>query len=202
MSCKSDNYNDFSHISKRQHGRLAAVSRLSPKRLMAQLFCLMSLFIMVPAQAQMLIGFVDIPYLIDKAPQAIDAAKRLESEFAPREEKIKQLKQDLKQVQSLIRDQEESDDEERIKSLKLEAHKKERRLKLEEQEFREQLNIRKNSEFKKIRVIVLEAIAAFGKSKGYDLIVSDGVLYAKDSVDVTKKILQNLQRLAKSKKQP
>ena len=29
------------------------------------------------------IGFVDIPYLIDRAPQALEAEQRLEAEFAP-----------------------------------------------------------------------------------------------------------------------
>ncbi len=81
------------------------------------------------------------------------------------------------------------------KDLEREAQKRERQIKRDEMEFREQLNIRKNSEFKKIRLIVLEAISKFAKVNNYDLIVSDGVLYATDTVDVTDRILQQLHRL-------
>ncbi len=63
-----------------------------------------------------------------------------------------------------------------------------------EQDFREELNIQKNSEFKNVRVLVLEAIADFGKRENYDLIVSDGVLFANPRVDVTERILESLDR--------
>jgi Skp family chaperone for outer membrane proteins len=42
---------------------------------------------------------------------------------------------------------------------------------------------------------VLEAIKTFAAQNHYDLIVSDGVLYVKESVDITDKILKNLQKL-------
>ena len=147
-------------------------------------------FISWPVKAEILIGFVDIPYLIDKAPQAMDAAKRLESEFAPRQNKINGLKSELEQLHKQLQS-----GAAKPADLETEMHKLERQLKRHEQEFREQLNIRKNSEFKKIRVIVLEAINTFVRVNRYDLIVSDGVLYANDSVDVTGKILQNLEQL-------
>jgi len=41
---------------------------------------------------------------------------------------------------------------------------------------------------------VLEAIASFGKQHDYDLIVSDGVLYANNRIDVTERILEYLAR--------
>jgi len=39
---------------------------------------------------------------------------------------------------------------------------------------------------------VLEAIARFGEQHDYDLIVSDGVLYANKRIDVTERILDSL----------
>ncbi|MCB1755136.1 MAG: OmpH family outer membrane protein [Gammaproteobacteria bacterium] len=149
------------------------------------------------ARADILIGFVDIPYLIDKAPQALEASQRLEEEFSPRQEKIASLQARLDEIRKRI-------DIEGVelslierKELEREAQKHERQIKRDQVEFREQLNIRKNSEFKKIRLIVLNAIEIFGKQNQYDLIVSDGVLYVNDAVDVTERILQQLQRLEK-----
>ena len=46
--------------------------------------------------------------------------------------------------------------------------------------------------FKHVRERVLDAIARFGREQDYDLIVSDGVLYANERVDVTDRILEAL----------
>lgn len=67
-------------------------------------------------------------------------------------------------------------------------------MKRDEQEFREELNIQKNQEFKQVRVYVLEAIATFAKRHNYDMIISDGVLFANKTVDVTDKVLLELQQ--------
>jgi len=45
-----------------------------------------------------------------------------------------------------------------------------------------------------VRIQVLEAIARFGKTHKYDLIVSDGVLFAAERIDVTERILESLVR--------
>ncbi|PIE35214.1 MAG: hypothetical protein CSA54_05825 [Gammaproteobacteria bacterium] len=41
------------------------------------------------------IGFVDIPWLIDRAPQALEAEKRLEAEFQPRQEELEEQRAEL-----------------------------------------------------------------------------------------------------------
>ena len=138
------------------------------------------------------VGFVDIPYLIDEAPQARAASVRLEKEFAPRQEEIKSRKRDLDLLrQSLDGDSLGQGERQRMER---EANKTERRVKRDEQDFREELNIQKNEEFKQVRIIVLEAIAAFAKQNNYDLIISDGVLYANKRVDVTEEVLEQLQQ--------
>jgi len=138
------------------------------------------------------IGFVDIPYLIDKAPQALEAEQRLETEFAPRQLELQQQRDELSSLNSKLNSSAlELDEAERIR-LDRESRTLERRIKRSEQDFREELNIQKNNEFKKVRILVLEAIAQFGKTHSYDLIVSDGVLFAAKRIDVTERILESL----------
>ena len=138
------------------------------------------------------VGFVDIPYLIDEAPQAQAASVRLEQEFAPRQDSIKARKKDL----DLLRSQLDDDDLSQSERLRIEREfsKTERRIKRDEQDFREELNIQKNEEFKQVRNTVLEAIAAFAKTNQYDLIISDGVLFANKRIDVTEQVLEQLQQ--------
>lgn len=138
------------------------------------------------------IGFVDIPYLIDKAPQALEAEQRLETEFAPRQAELKAQREQLAELTARLNDNSlELPEADQIR-LDRETRGLERRIKRSEQDFREELNIQKNNEFKKVRILVLEAIAQFGKTHDYDLIVSDGVLFAAKRIDVTERILESL----------
>lgn len=160
------------------------------------LTCCLTLLLCLPvgraAAEEIKLGFVDIPYLIDEAPQAQAASVRLEREFAPRQEEIKARKRDLDNLRQTL----ENDDLDQGERLQIERefNKSERRVKRDEQDFREELNIQKNEEFKQVRVIVLEAIAAFAKENEYDLIISDGVLFANKRVDVTEEVLEQLQQ--------
>jgi len=146
------------------------------------------------AHAETSIGFVDIPYLIDKAPQAANAELRLETEFAPRQIELEEQRDQLDDLKARLKlEALELSDLDRG-NLEREARGLERRLKRDELDFREELNIQKNNEFRKVRIMVLEAIARFGKANDFDLIVSDGVLYADKSIDVTEKILEQLDK--------
>ncbi|MEE9334717.1 MAG: OmpH family outer membrane protein [Granulosicoccaceae bacterium] len=138
------------------------------------------------------IGFVDIPYLIDKAPQALEAEQRLEAEFAPRQSELERQRAELNLLSNQLLDVSADLSESERSQLDIQARSLERRIKRSEQDFREELNIQKNNEFKQVRVLVLEAIARFGKQNDYDLIVSDGVLFAAERIDVTERILEGL----------
>lgn len=138
------------------------------------------------------IGFVDIPYLIDRAPQALDAEQRLESEFGPRQVELESQRAELAALTARLNDSSLDLVETELAQLDREIRGLERRIKRDEQDFREELNIQKNNEFKKVRILVLEAIGQFGEQHDYDLIVSDGVLYANKRIDVTERILESL----------
>ncbi|ASJ75159.1 OmpH family outer membrane protein [Granulosicoccus antarcticus] len=140
------------------------------------------------------IGFVDIPYLIDRAPQALEAEQRLETEFAPRQSELELQRAQLAELTARLADASLELQEVEITQLDRETRGLERRIKRNEQDFREELNIQKNNEFKNVRILVLEAIAQFGKQQDYDLIVSDGVLFANKRIDVTERILESLVR--------
>ena len=98
---------------------------------------------------EMLLGFVDLPRLIDQSPQSIAAGKRLEKEFAPRQEGLKQDQDKLGKIRSKLEKESLVMTETQRSNLELDILKLERQLKREEQDFREELNIKKNNEFKK-----------------------------------------------------
>ena len=119
---------------------------------------------------------------------------RLEIEFAPREELLKEQRLRLEELNDQLRREALELSDTQLAQLDREVRSLERRIKRDEQDFREELNIQKNNEFKKVRILVLETIAKFGKTNSYDLIVSDGVLYANKKIDVTEDVLDSLRR--------
>ena len=165
-------------------------------RLALAVVAVQSLSLATPAAAESdtRIGFVDIPYLIDRAPQALEAEKRLEAEFAPRQEELEMQREEFASLGARLADPASGLSDDEREQLDREMRALERRIKRSEMDFREELNIQKNDEFKTVRVLVLEAIASFGKQHDYDLIVSDGVLFANPRIDVTERILESLLR--------
>ncbi len=136
--------------------------------------------------------YVDVPYLIENAPQSQTASKLLEDEFQQREQSVASKRNELEGLKTLIALESLQVSPEELQELKQNYRSLERDLKLDEIEFREALNIRKNSEFKRIRGLVLDAVSRFGKLNNYDMVVSEGVLYVDRSVNVTDRVLQNL----------
>lgn len=59
-------------------------------------------------------------------------------------------------------------------------------------EFRDDLNIRRNDALSKLQKVMYEATLTLAKEEGYDLILGQGVVYASDKVDITPMVLKKL----------
>ncbi|MDQ7015048.1 MAG: OmpH family outer membrane protein [Gammaproteobacteria bacterium] len=148
--------------------------------------------LVVQAESTLKLGFVDIPYLIDKAPTAVEAALRLEKEFAPRQLLLQKQQKSLDEKRYLLEKEGLVISIPKRRLLEKEIRRLKRKKDRNEQDFREDLNIQKNNEFKKVRRSVMEAIAQLAKDEQYDLILSDGVLFASKRTDLTQKLLNLL----------
>ncbi|MDD5409879.1 MAG: OmpH family outer membrane protein [Methylobacter sp.] len=142
--------------------------------------------------ADLKIGFVNIPAVLEKAPQAEKAKKRLEQEFSPRD---KQLVAQQKEIQSIeekmTRDASVMSEKER-NNLEKDVLNKKRDAKRAQQEFSEDFNVRRNEELGKLQRRIVEAIRAIAKDQNYDLLLTDGVIYANEQIDITKQVQEKL----------
>jgi outer membrane protein len=139
------------------------------------------------------IGFVDGLKLSQESPQAKEAIKRLNKEFEPR-------KNQLIDTQKQLREREEQFFKNGAFMSLTEKQKKEREiitakreLKLKETEFREDLTIRQNEEMAKVQIRLRDAIQAYGKENGFDLILFEGVSFASEKANITDAVLKKLQ---------
>ena len=149
--------------------------------------------------ADLRIGVVNPIKVLEAAPQAEEARKRLEREFAPRDRNLVAAQKKAKQLEDrLAKDAAVMSDIERRK-IERDIIGVNRDLKRDRDEFREDLNLRRNEEFSKIQRQVVEAIQILAKEEGFDVIVGEGVIYANERVDVTSKVVARLKKGYKGK---
>jgi outer membrane protein len=143
--------------------------------------------------ADLKIGFVNVAKLLEKAPQADKAKKELESEFSPRDKKLVAEQKTIKQMEEkLVKDGAVMSDDEKQK-LDKDILNRKREAKRMQDEFREDFNLRRNQELGQLQKSIFEAIQALAKEEKFDLLLTDGVVYASEGIDVTSKVEKKLE---------
>lgn len=153
------------------------------------------LFISHVSFAEIKIGFVNIPSVLEKAPQAEKAKKRLEQEFSPRDKQLVAQQKEIESMEARIsKDAAVMAKSERAK-LENEVLTQKRDAQREQQKFSEDFNIRRNEELGKLQSRIVEVIRGIAKDQGFDLLLTDGVIYAGEQIDVTAQVQQKLSAL-------
>jgi outer membrane protein len=145
------------------------------------------------ALAQTKIAVVNVPRLLEEAPQAKSAMQALQDEFAPRQREIVAQQKDLKAKEDkLQRDGAVMAENER-RTAEKDLRDGQRELQRKQNEYVEDLNLRRNEELGKLQRSLLQEVQAFARTSSYDLVLGDGVLYVNESMDITPQVLSALQ---------
>lgn len=144
------------------------------------------------------IGFVDTARVLKQAPQAEQARKKLESEFAPRDQNVIEMQKKLKEMEDELSKNASVMSDLVRKKKEREIISQKRDIKRAKEEFNEDLNIRRNEELTKLQKLVYETIVTIAREKNYDIILGDNVLYSSERVDVTDDVLDRLRENFKS----
>jgi len=162
------------------------------------LCCILMLPTNTIAGTELKIGFVNSIKLMETAPQVEAANKRLEQEFAPRQRRLVSARQEIKKLDERLAKDGNIMGETESNNVARDSRDKKRELKRQEDEFREDYNIRRNEELEKLQKRILEVIQAIAKEQNYDFILSEGVVWASGRVDITDQVLQRLNQPAGS----
>ena len=145
------------------------------------------------AHAETKIAVVNWQQLLEEAPQAKSAMAALQDEFQPRQKEIVQQQKDLKAKEDkLQRDGAVMAENERRNAEK-DLREGQREMARKQNEWVEDLNLRRNEEIGKVQRSLQQEVQAFAKTSGFDLIIGDGVLYRNESLDITAQVLAALQ---------
>jgi outer membrane protein len=137
------------------------------------------------------VGVVDTERILREAAPAIKAEKKIEKEFSGRDQEIKRLMKQAKELQSLLEkeDSKLSDADHRNKERELAAMNA--NLQRMQREFREDLNLRKNEELAIVLELANKAIQSIAEAEKYDLILQEAV-YRNPRIDITDKVIKHL----------
>ena len=150
------------------------------------------LFTSITNAQELKIGFVNAIKVFEKSPQYEAARKNLEAEFSRKEsDLIAQQKQVKKLEDKLSRDGAVMSESE-VKRLERDIVSRHRKLKNAREEYREDFNLRRNELQSLISRQVAEIVRQVGKEEGIDIILTDGVIFASQRVNISEKILQRL----------
>jgi len=144
--------------------------------------------------AELKIGVVNAAKVLEMSPQKMKALARLETEFDKRgkslENKIKKLR---KEQEKLAKDGAVLSESAR-KSKERDIISQQRDLQRQQDEYGEDLSIRRNEELRKLEKSIAETIVALAKKEKYDIVVYQGVIYASEKADLTDKVLAILKK--------
>src|SRR5687768_814596 len=135
------------------------------------------------------IGVVNFGRLLEESPQAKAAQQALENEFLPRQRDVaaqqKSLQEKADKLQKEAAVMSEADrvrTEREVRDLELNVN---RRFK----ELQEDLNLRRNEEVGRMQRALLQEVQAYARANGFQLVLSEGVLFAAEGIDITPQVV-------------
>ena len=149
------------------------------------------------AQAQAKVGVVNVARLLQEAPQAQAASQALENEFANRRRDLENQQKDLKAREDRLQKDGATMSEADRRNQEKALRDGQRELARKQNEFLEDLNVRRNEALGQLQRSVLQEVQTYAKSAGLDVVVADA-LYASPAVDITNQVLAALQARGKS----
>jgi outer membrane protein len=151
--------------------------------------CLCGLLGAGQASAEIKMGVVNFQKLLEEAPQTKTAMQALENEFAPRRRELLTMQNDLKaKDEKLQKEGAVMSEAERAKNEKT-LRDQQREFSRKAGEFQDDASTRRNEELGKVQRYLVQEIGAYASAQGFDLVLGDGVFFAKPPLDITAQVL-------------
>jgi len=144
------------------------------------------------------IGFVNTARVLKEAPQARRVEERLKAEFDPRQVQVREKREEILGIEDQLKDTDKTISATNRRKLEREIRLKVSQLKFLEQEFREDQNLRRNEEIRELQQVIASVLEQLGDSGNFDLILTEGVSYVSDQIDITAQVIDMLKQQAES----
>ncbi len=145
------------------------------------------------AQAELKIGVLNYGRLMDESPQGKVLLEQLRSEAATKQRELQTQAASLKaRADKLGKDRATMTADQVTRSEK-EIRDGERDLARRQSEIQDDFNSKRNEEMSKLQRSLIDEVQSYARGQNFDLVITDGVIYATPAIDVTPAVLQMLQ---------
>lgn len=145
------------------------------------------------------IGYVDMKRLLDNAPQVVAGREKLSKEFQPRDASLKADEKRLDELRERQQKEGATVATTDADTQKREIDALDRSIKRNREAMRNDLKSRSDQELDKSWREINDAVVAFAREQGYDIIVPSPVVYASARVDITDQVLDRLRKQFREK---
>ena len=143
------------------------------------------------AAAELKVGYVNTQRIFRDAPAAQKAGKRLEGEFAKRDQDLQAMSKQLQALQANLEKNSVTMAETERRAKEKEFAELSREFQRRQREFREDLNLRQNEENAAVIEKANKAIKQIAEADKFDLILQD-VVWVSPRLDITDRVIKAL----------
>jgi outer membrane protein len=144
------------------------------------------------AQGESKIGFVNTQRILREAAPAVRAQKKIEAEFAKRDQEMARTAEQLKKLQDELERQGVTMAESQRRTKERDFADLNREFQRRQREFREDLNQRRNEELAQVVEQANRVIRQIAEQEKFDIIFQDAV-YANARIDITDRVIKALE---------
>jgi len=167
------------------------------KKLATLIVLLFSMGFTLSALAEVKIGYVNMKRLLTEAPQIEGINKRLHDRFNKPKKELESMAQALQQQEKDLKRDALLMTESKLTNNKQKLMTDFKAFREREAELGKELQDVQNKELSVFRDVARDILSRLAEEGKYDLIISEGVIYAADKIDITNEILERLKKIAR-----
>lgn len=149
------------------------------------------------AASNLKIGFVSVEKLLTQAPQVEAVNTAMMERFGGKKQELQDLEKEIKTMQENYKRNELVMTEDKLKELRDKVIAKVQNFKQKEATLNQEVSTMRSQELAVLQKSVRDIINTIAKKDGYDLILSEGVVFATDKIDITDRVLKEMKKTFK-----
>ena len=141
------------------------------------------------------IGFIDTNQVVTSLSQYKASIDEISSEFEPKKQELLDLYNHIELVRTKINEILKSDSNKSIEDELAKLSNLEQSFKKETEFWQNTMNNKKIDLLKEIEILVNQTINEYAKRENYDLILYENIAFVSNKVDISKKIIDEIEKL-------
>ncbi len=143
------------------------------------------------------VGIVKVEKILAEAPQVEAVNAEMLKRFSGKKDELKALEEDIKKLQEKYQRNELVMTQDKLDEIKKEALAKLQEFKQKEAVLNQEVSTMRSQKLAELQQQIRGIIEDIAKKGEYDLILSDGVVYTSDKLDITDKVLERMKKAFK-----